>query len=83
MPRYRVLADDSPFDQATMQATLSELVRADPECEACYDFHEGVAAWFKLVASSRDIAEREVRDAAKAAGVTDPGAIGGAEAEKD
>jgi hypothetical protein len=40
-----------------------------------------VGSWFKLGASSREIAQRQVENAAKAVGVTDPSALGGAEAE--
>jgi hypothetical protein len=41
MPRYCVLADAMQFDYVTTQATLNELVRVDPECEAKYELQEG------------------------------------------
>jgi hypothetical protein len=81
MPRYRVLADPMQFDHISTQAAVNELVRVDPECEVTYEFKEGVVSWFTLLASSREIAQRKVQDAARAVGVTDPRAIGGAEAE--
>jgi len=81
MPRYRVLADWRQFDQGTIQTVLREMMRTDPECEASFELKEGEGAWFKLVASSRDTAQRSVEAAARKAGVTDSDAVGGAEAE--
>lgn len=69
------------FDQMTIQQTLNEIVRADPESEASFEFREGEWAGFRLVASGPEIAQREVSEAARKAGVTDPAALGGAEAE--
>jgi hypothetical protein len=69
------------FDHISTQAAVNELVRLDPECEATYEFEEGAVSWFTLLASSREIAQRQVEDAARAVGVTDLSAIGGAEAE--